>query len=116
MLGALLLLAGCSSAGGSEPETPEGTGTTRVGTPSVPLSTSTRPPSPPPTTQSLPTTPPPPPTSSTSNCDPSYPTVCIPPHPPDLDCGEIHFRRFTVLAPDPHGFDADFDGVGCESG
>lgn len=50
------------------------------------------------------------------NCDPAYPTVCIPPGPPDLDCGEISYRRFTVLAPDPHNFDADHDGVGCESG
>ena len=24
-----------------------------------------------------------------SNCDPSYPGVCIPPPPPDLDCGDI---------------------------
>ena len=50
------------------------------------------------------------------NCDPSYPTVCIPPAPPDLNCGDITFRRFQVLAPDPHGFDGDHDGVGCESG
>jgi len=35
--------------------------------------------------------------------------------PPDLDCGQISQRRFTVLAPDPHGFDADHDGVGCEA-
>ncbi len=48
-------------------------------------------------------------------CDPAYPSVCIPPPPPDLDCGEISFRRFTVLAPDPHGFDRDRDGIGCES-
>lgn len=49
-------------------------------------------------------------------CDPSYPTVCIPPAPPDLDCGEITPRRFTVLPPDPHGFDGrDNDGIGCES-
>lgn len=48
------------------------------------------------------------------NCDPAYPTVCIPPPPPDLDCGDISFRRFTVLAPDPHGFDGDHDGIGCE--
>jgi micrococcal nuclease len=41
--------------------------------------------------------------------------VCIPPAPPDLDCGEISFRRFQVLPPDPHGFDGDNDGVGCES-
>jgi micrococcal nuclease len=49
-------------------------------------------------------------------CDPSYPTVCIPPAPPDLDCGDIPDRRFTVLAPDPHRFDRDRNGIGCESG
>lgn len=49
-------------------------------------------------------------------CDPAYPTVCIPPPPPDLDCGDIPYRRFAVLPPDPHGFDSDGDGVGCESG
>jgi micrococcal nuclease len=48
-------------------------------------------------------------------CDPSYPDVCIPPPPPDLDCGEIPYRRFRVLPPDPHRFDRDRDGVGCES-
>ena len=48
------------------------------------------------------------------NCDAAYPSVCIPPPPPDLDCGDISFRRFTVLAPDPHGFDGDHDGIGCE--
>lgn len=47
-------------------------------------------------------------------CDPSYPDVCIPPPPPDLDCGDIPYRRFRVRAPDPHGFDRDRDGVGCE--
>lgn len=52
----------------------------------------------------------------TAGCDPSYPDVCIPPFPPDLDCGQIGARRFTVLPPDPHGFDGDGDGVGCESG
>ncbi|MDW8060689.1 MAG: thermonuclease family protein, partial [Thermomicrobium sp.] len=50
------------------------------------------------------------------NCDPSYPTVCIPPPPPDLDCADIPYRRFPVLPPDPHRFDPDRDGVGCESG
>lgn len=48
-------------------------------------------------------------------CDPSYPTVCIPPAPPDLDCGDILYHRFTVVGNDPHGFDGDHDGVGCES-
>jgi hypothetical protein len=56
--------------------------------------------------------PPPPPAAS---CDPSYPDVCIPPSPPDLDCGDISYRRFTVLPPDPHRFDGEGDGVGCES-
>lgn len=49
-------------------------------------------------------------------CDPSYPGVCIPPSPPDLDCGDIPYRRFDVLPPDPHRFDGDYDGYGCESG
>lgn len=53
--------------------------------------------------------------SSGGNCDPSYPTVCIQPPPPDLDCKDIPYRRFTVLPPDPHNFDGDADGVGCES-
>ena len=48
-------------------------------------------------------------------CDPSYPEVCIPPPPPDLDCGEIPHDDFIVLPPDPHGFDRDEDGIGCET-
>jgi micrococcal nuclease len=51
---------------------------------------------------------------ATAACDPSYPGVCIPPLPPDLDCGDVPFERFQVLPPDPHGFDRDQDGVGCE--
>jgi micrococcal nuclease len=51
---------------------------------------------------------------ATGSCDPSYPGVCILPAPPDLDCGDIPFDRFQVLQPDPHGFDGDQDGVGCE--
>jgi micrococcal nuclease len=49
------------------------------------------------------------------NCDPSYPTVCIPPPPPDLDCSEIPYRRFELVGSDPRGFDGDRDGIGCES-
>jgi micrococcal nuclease len=48
-------------------------------------------------------------------CDSSYPTVCIPPPPPDLDCGDIRYHDFVVRSPDPHGFDGDADGRGCES-
>jgi endonuclease YncB( thermonuclease family) len=58
-----------------------------------------------------PTTPPPPPPSG---CDPSYPDFCIPSPPPDLDCPDIG-ASFTVVGSDPHGFDADGDGVGCDS-
>ena len=51
-----------------------------------------------------------------SNCDPSYPTLCIPIGAADIDCPDIAARRFPVLPPDPHRFDADHDGVGCERG
>ena len=50
-----------------------------------------------------------------NQCDPSYPTVCIPSPPPDLDCGDIPYKKFVVLQPDPHRFDGDKDGIGCES-
>jgi hypothetical protein len=52
--------------------------------------------------------------SATQACDPAYPTVCIPPPPPDLNCADIPYRNFTVLPPDPHRFDGDGDGIGCE--
>ncbi len=51
-----------------------------------------------------------------AGCDPSYPGVCIPPGPPDLDCADVSYRRFAVVGADPHRFDADGDGIGCESG
>jgi hypothetical protein len=60
--------------------------------------------------------PPPPPGG---NCAASYPTVCIPPPPPDLNCTDIPYRNFRVRwdvpDPDPHHFDGNRDGVGCES-
>lgn len=54
-------------------------------------------------------------TTAQGNCHPSYPDFCIPPPPPDLNCGDIGAKNFTVLSPDPHGFDGNNDGVGCES-
>lgn len=48
-------------------------------------------------------------------CDPSYPDFCLPPSSPDLDCKDIAYRRFRVNQPDPHKFDRDKDGIGCES-
>ena len=50
-----------------------------------------------------------------SDCDSSYPDFCITTSPPDLDCKDISQKRFTVLPPDPHRFDGDKDGIGCES-
>lgn len=47
-------------------------------------------------------------------CDPSYPDVCIPSPPPDLDCPDITYRNFRVVGPDPHLFDGNHDGEGCE--
>ena len=54
-------------------------------------------------------------TAPPSACDASYPDFCIPPPPPDLDCKDIPRKNFTVRPPDPHGFDGDKDGIGCES-
>ena len=50
-----------------------------------------------------------------SNCHSSYPDFCILPPPPDLDCAEVNGSNFTVVGSDPHGFDGDGDGRGCES-
>lgn len=48
------------------------------------------------------------------NCDPSYPGVCIPPPPPLLACQQLAFGKFKVIPPDPHRFDPDRNGIGCE--
>ena len=81
----------------------------------------------PPTPAPTPVPPPPPPAPTAapilpivpSNCEPSYPGICIPIGSADLDCGEIQWRRFQVRwdvpNPDPHRFDGDRDGIGCES-
>lgn len=53
--------------------------------------------------------------TATLACHPSYPDFCIPPSPPDLNCDDIPQENFTVLHPgDPHGFDREKDGRGCE--
>lgn len=48
------------------------------------------------------------------NCHPSYPDVCIPPAPPDLNCKDVPYKRFRVVGADPHKFDGNRDGIGCE--
>ena len=40
--------------------------------------------------------------AKSDECDSSYPDFCIAPNHPDLDCGDIPYKRFTVLQPDPH--------------
>ncbi len=47
------------------------------------------------------------------NCDPNY-TPCIPNVAYDLDCPDIGVS-VRVIGSDPHRFDADHDGYGCES-
>lgn len=47
-------------------------------------------------------------------CLAAYPTLCVPPTGPDLDCRDIPAERFKVRAPDPYHFDGNGDGVGCE--
>lgn len=54
-------------------------------------------------------------TNNNNDCDSSYHDACIPPYPPDLNCDDISDKNFEVLPPDPHGFDRDEDGIGCES-
>jgi micrococcal nuclease len=49
-----------------------------------------------------------------TGCNPNY-GRCIPGSPPDLDCPQIPFRGFRVGPGDPHGFDTDHDGIGCET-
>jgi micrococcal nuclease len=53
--------------------------------------------------------------TSGGRCDPSYPGICIPPPPPDLDCADVPYRDFRVVGRDPHHFDGGGDGIGCES-
>ncbi|MEB3886900.1 hypothetical protein [Lyngbya sp. CCY1209] len=60
-----------------------------------------------------------------SGCDRAYPQtisgreICIPPPPPDLDCPDLPRlgirEPIAVSPPDPHRFDRDRDGIGCET-
>jgi hypothetical protein len=77
----------------------------------TPLRISTKPPS----TSTRAVIAPAPTQQANNNCSAAYPSVCIPPAPPDLNCPDIPYRNFTVLPPDPHGFDRNNDGVGCEN-
>jgi hypothetical protein len=47
-----------------------------------------------------------------SRCDPNY-SGCVPVYPPDVDCAEVG-ESVSSYGTDPHGLDADGDGIGCE--
>ena len=62
------------------------------------------------------------PREAAASCDPSYPDVCVAPAAEvgDLDCADIGsalrvVHDASIGAYDSHGFDADLDGIGCES-
>jgi hypothetical protein len=50
-----------------------------------------------------------------ASCDSSYPNLCIPSPPPILACDDVEATNFEVQSPDPHGFDVDNGGIGCET-
>jgi endonuclease YncB( thermonuclease family) len=114
-----LLICMCSILGGIVGEEPNAPTASSRATPAVvaeaePTTQPTK--TPEPTNTPQPTSPPL--TSEqvqATNCDPAYPDMCIPPPPPDLDCGDIPGQQFKVLPPDPHRLDPDGDGTGCES-
>jgi micrococcal nuclease len=62
-----------------------------------------------------PPSPDPPPTTQApqGNCAEGY-SPCVPPYPPDVDCDDVG-GPIRVTGSDPHGLDADGDGVACES-
>lgn len=51
--------------------------------------------------------------STSSNCDPNYSGQCVPISSRDLDCSDVG-KNIKVTGSDPHGFDRDGDGIGCE--
>lgn len=53
-----------------------------------------------------------PPRSGGGRCAPGY-DPCVPPYPPDVDCGDVG-GPVRVTGDDPHGLDADGDGWACE--
>lgn len=52
-----------------------------------------------------------------TECAEGY-SPCIPPYPPDINCGDLpaESKPVRVTGSDPHGLDRDKDGWGCESG
>jgi hypothetical protein len=100
---------------GSAPEpTATAVAPTAIPQQAVPSPDTDQPPPPPTATQAITATVTPAPAAE--NCEPSYPDFCLAPGLPDLDCNDIPYDNFTVLPPDPHDFDREGDGLGCETG
>ena len=53
------------------------------------------------------------PAAPAGECDSNYEGACVPISDDDLDCADIDGPVY-VVGDDPHGFDGDGDGVGCE--
>lgn len=53
-----------------------------------------------------------PPPQPPSGCASGY-SPCVPVYPPDVDCADVD-GPISVTGSDPHGLDADDDGVACE--
>jgi Flp pilus assembly pilin Flp len=50
-------------------------------------------------------------------CDANYAGACVPPPPPDLDCGDLRamgLGEVQVTGSDPHGLDPDHNGIACD--
>ncbi len=47
------------------------------------------------------------------DCAPGY-SPCVPAFPPDVDCADVD-GPIQVTGSDPHGLDAEGDGIACES-
>jgi hypothetical protein len=84
-------------------------------TPVPPTATRVPPTAVPPTATRVPPTAVPPTARPSANCDPNYTGACIPPFPPDLNCPQVGVKDFRSIGSDPHRFDADHDGIACES-
>jgi hypothetical protein len=61
-------------------------------------------------------------TTSTTDCHPDYPDVCLDPNSPDYDCAsgsgdgpDYIDGPLTVQGSDEFGLDSDANGVGCET-
>ena len=50
----------------------------------------------------------------TGQCNNNYSGTCVPNVSKDIDCSDIR-HKVTVVGKDVYHFDADADGLGCES-